>query len=64
MTDSTMESGGYQYTVEDCACEYCLYYRPHRACTQKVCCCAEERRLALEREAKKITRKRASPCHG
>ncbi len=43
----------YRYTVPDCACEVCLYYSRKNGCKRNVCCCAEERRQALEREAKK-----------
>lgn len=36
------------YTLEDCNCAYCLYYRGRKKpCPLQVCCCAEERRQAL-----------------
>ena len=40
----------YEYTLEDCACEYCLYFNKRgKRCRRKVCCCLEEKRMALAR---------------
>lgn len=42
---------GYPYTLADCSCKYCLYYQgKKKPCPLPVCCCAEEKRLAMERE--------------
>jgi len=39
------------YTVQDCACEYCLHYGGRRkGCTVKSCCCLPERLQAAARE--------------
>lgn len=36
------------YTLDDCNCAYCLYYRGKKnQCALQVCCCAEERQQAL-----------------
>lgn len=52
------------YTVEDCACKYCLYYQgKKKGCTLEICCCEEERQQALAREARKA-HKRSKRCHG
>ncbi len=69
MSNGSERSGNakYRYTVADCACEFCLFHSEEKGCSQDVCCCAEERRQALEREAKKHRRgqqKRGAPCHG
>ena len=38
----------FEYTLEDCACEYCLYYeKASQSCGIDVCCCLEEKRAAL-----------------
>lgn len=42
---------GYDYTLEDCRCEYCLYFDSKEGCQQEVCCCLEEKRAALVRMA-------------
>ena len=40
----------FEYTLEDCACEYCLYYEKiTQSCGIDVCCCLEEKRAALAR---------------
>lgn len=40
----------YEYTLEDCACKYCLYYSPiKQACKIETCCCLEEKRIAIPR---------------
>jgi|LFRM01.1.fsa_nt_gb hypothetical protein len=40
----------FEYTLEDCACEYCLYYeKATQSCGIDVCCCLEEKRAALAR---------------
>lgn len=40
----------FEYTLEDCACEYCLYFNwKAKTCQIKVCCCLEEKRKALAR---------------
>lgn len=38
------------YTLEDCACIYCFYRKKKEPCPLPVCCCAEEKRLAREKE--------------
>jgi len=39
------------YSVLDCDCRYCMYYRGKaRGCSRQVCCCSEERTGALSRE--------------
>lgn len=39
------------YTVQDCSCEYCLYYGgKRRGCMVESCCCLKERLQALARE--------------
>ena len=36
------------YYLEDCACGYCLYFRgKKRGCSQKSCCCEEEKLDAI-----------------
>ena len=47
------------YTVEDCACRYCLYYSG-RSCILEECCCKEERMEAIARE-KGLERKMPEP---
>lgn len=43
-------SNKYEYTLEDCACEYCLYYNTRtRKCKNEACCCLKEKRIALAR---------------
>ena len=32
----------FEYFVEDCKCEYCLYYK-HGKCQRSACCCADIR---------------------
>lgn len=40
----------YEYTLEDCACEYCLHYNAKkRKCKHEKCCCLKEKRIALAR---------------
>ena len=52
------------YTLEDCACIYCLHYpgRKNRPCPLEVCCCAEERRLAIERDIAEMQQTTVNPC--
>ena len=39
------------YSLEDCACEFCIHYKgKSKPCGQDVCCCAEEKAEALLRE--------------
>ena len=39
------------YTLQDCACEYCLHYGGKRkGCTVESCCCLKERLQALAQE--------------
>lgn len=41
------------YTLEDCACEYCLSYGGRRkGCTAEYCCCLPERLQAMAQEIK------------
>lgn len=59
--DMKDKDGLYQYTLKDCACKYCLYYPGKgKPCPLDECCCAEEKRLALERE--KAAGKVATKC--
>lgn len=45
------------YTLQDCACEYCLYYGGKRkGCTVEYCCCLSERLHAVAREIKEKRR--------
>ena len=42
----------FQYYAEDCACEYCLYYKGKskyrkNGCDRKECCCADIKRDAI-----------------
>lgn len=37
------------YSLEDCDCLWCLNYQGRKKCPLPVCCCAEEKRLAMER---------------
>lgn len=40
----------FEYTLEDCACKYCLYYaKASQSCGIDVCCCLEEKSAALAR---------------
>lgn len=40
----------YEYTLDDCACEYCLYYKTRaKRCKNENCCCLKEKRIALVR---------------
>ena len=40
----------YEYTLEDCACEYCLYHDSKtQACRIETCCCLKEKAAALAR---------------
>ena len=40
----------FEYTLEDCACKYCLYYeKASQSCGIAVCCCLEEKGAALAR---------------
>ncbi len=45
------------YTVEDCACEYCLYFGgKHKGeieCLAEECVCKEEMKKALQRQEEK-----------
>lgn len=39
-----------EYTLEDCACEYCLYFDTKtQACQTETCCCEDEKEAARER---------------
>jgi len=39
------------YSLEDCACEFCIHYKgKSKPCGQEICCCAEEKAEALMRE--------------
>lgn len=41
------------YTLEDCACCYCLHYDGKRkGCTVEPCCCLSERLQAMAQEIK------------
>ena len=41
----------HDYSVADCACEYCLYYKgKKRGCSLGTCCCEVERAEAYKRE--------------
>ena len=43
--------GRFEWSLADCACEHCLYYRgKKRLCPLEVCCCEKERRKAFIRE--------------
>jgi len=37
------------YTTKDCSCDYCLY-KTKNGCSLEVCCCAEEKAVALLRD--------------
>lgn len=51
MTQNTRIYNRFQgYSLEDCACKYCLHYSRKTGCKLSECCCAEEKRQALERE--------------
>jgi hypothetical protein len=40
----------FQYSLADCDCGYCLYQDSKtKLCRIEVCCCEEEKRLALAR---------------
>lgn len=40
----------YEYTLEDCACEYCLHVNVRtQKCKLDECCCLKEKRIALAR---------------
>lgn len=46
------------YTVQDCACIYCLYYaRKRQGCQVSHCCCLEEKRLAAQQELMAVSQK-------
>lgn len=52
------------YSVADCDCTLCLYYGgKRRGCNLDKCCCAEERREAVERE-RFGTREPENVCRG
>lgn len=60
-------AGKYIYSLDDCRCEYCLYFQIGAGgCRLAECCCLEEKDRALvhfppygfER------RKRGTPCRG
>jgi len=38
------------WSVADCACELCQYYRKNRPCPLDVCCCADIKDEAIRRE--------------
>lgn len=38
------------YTLEDCACEYCLHYAEGQPCPPDTCCCADEKQEAVLRQ--------------
>lgn len=37
----------YEYTLDDCDCIYCLFRLPKHKCQLEVCCCLEEKNVAL-----------------
>ena len=40
----------YQYTLDDCACSYCLYFDARsKTCQIDICCCLAEKEAALAR---------------
>ena len=40
------------YSLEDCNCIYCLYYKGKRnGCSRDECCCSVEKAIALVHEA-------------
>lgn len=40
----------FEYSLADCACEYCLFFNGKtQACRREVCCCLEEKAAALAR---------------
>lgn len=51
----------YEYTLEDCRCEYCLYFDSKEGCQQEVCCCLEEKRTALVRMAASSLHQKINP---
>ena len=55
------------WSVEDCACEYCVHYGgKDRPCLLDVCCCDDIRQEAVRREQGAVdgsqARKEAEPC--
>ena len=39
------------YSLADCNCAFCLFYKgKRRGCSLEVCCCAEEKAAAVARE--------------
>ena len=39
------------WSVDDCSCRWCLWYKgKKRGCALSECCCAEERAEAIKRE--------------
>lgn len=51
------------YSVADCDCRLCLFYKgKKRGCALAECCCAEERREAVLRE--RPAERAAALCRG
>ena len=57
------------WSVADCACEHCLYWKGQkRGCSLMVCCCDDVRQEAVRREQAAANgataRLEAVPCRG
>ena len=56
-------NGKYIYSIEDCRCEFCLYfYGNPKKCQINICCCLAEKEAALARI--QIDNEEARKCAG
>lgn len=64
MTEYTRRYNRFKgYTLKDCACEYCLHFAGRKKpCPLEVCCCADEKRQAIEHERAGTQLSAVSPC--